>query len=571
VKLRGDEKLWTIYEFGEQYLHTLKVTCDSRSIEKRVGLRNLELVTNKDDYGTTFLFRINGHIINCKGSDLIPLDSLPSRVSYEKYYALLSDVKAAHMNVLRCWGGGHYSEDLYKAADALGILIWQDLMFACAQSPPVDWFFKEVQEELECQVRRNSYHACIMFWVGGNEVHQTIQKDGKHDAWLREKYGIFNKFLKANIERLDPSRRFWPDSPASGSYRYQDKQNWSSPYSGDMHIGTNWNVKRPFEGWYKMKPRFIAEFGFQSWPSLPVVKSFCPPDEFNLESPTMKVHQKNPTMNVLIPRMFRTYFMVPKNFEQQLYLSQVQQATLIKLGAEWWRTTRPITRGMMFWQLNDCWPVSSWSSIEHDGRWKILHYQAARFYAPLAAVFYEVSEKDGLQLKVVNDRLDDVDVKGEVKFMEYDGKTIDHWDIRHKAGSDTASEVWMLNLSQWSHDKRDSGFFYCQFTYDDKGEQKSFNNFFIPYEFKFRQAKIKTARISVSVKRGEVTEIGLKTDYPAFFVHLESEKVLHFSDSSFVLLPGDHKLVTCKESIGLDDLRIYQLADVSNHSKSAED
>jgi beta-mannosidase len=565
VKLRGDEKLWTINEFGGPYLHNLRVKCDGKEIEKRVGLRKIELVREKDAHGIGFFFKINGHIVNVKGSDLVPLDSLPARVTYERYYSLLSDVKAAHMNALRLWGGGHYDENLYKAADELGILIWHDLMFACAQSPPVDWFLKEVREELESQVRRNSHHASILFWCGGNEVHQVVAGEGKHDQWLRGQYAKFNMFLKNHTERLDSSRAFWPDSPSRGNYRYQDKGNWSVPYDGDYHC-YHW----PFEDYYGTKPRFVSEFGFESWPSFALTKTFCPPDEFNISSPTMLNHQRKKNGNDIIQSMFQVYFKKPKNFEEQLYLSQVQQAFAIRMGSEWWRTVRPILRGMIIWQLNDCWPVASWASIEYGGRWKQLHYHAARFFEPLTAVLFERSKKEGLQLTVINDYLDAFVVKGDVKFIGFNGTTIKHWEnIEHKAESDTANEVWKLDLSKWSSDERGSGFFYCEFKYEDKGEEKSFSNFFFPARFK--DSNMKIARISVSLRHTNLTEIRLKTDYPAFFVHLESSKVRRFSDSSFVLLPGSVKLVTCEESIGLDDFKVYQLAEVGNHSTSAED
>jgi beta-mannosidase len=255
---------------------------------------------------------------------------------------------------------------------------------------------------------------------------------------------------------------------------------------------------------------------------------------------------------------------MPKDFQEQLYLSQVQQAFAIRMGCEWFRTLKPITRGMMYWQLNDCWPAASWSSIEYTGRWKQLHYHAARFFAPFLATFHQIDESDLLRLIIVSDRTYDVDVKGYVKFIGFDGKTIKEWiDIEHKARSDSSGQVWTLNISDWTDAERQSGFFYCEFTCQDGVEKKSFNNFFFPCLFKDSHMKI--ARISVSLRRSEQgTEIQLKSDVPAFFVHLESAIVRRFSDSSFVLLPGVSKTVTCVESVGLNDLVVYQLATVGN-------
>jgi beta-mannosidase len=561
IKLRGDEKLWTIWEFGEQPLYNLTVKLEDKSIRKSVGLRHIEVVTEPDNYGTTFYFKINGHIVNAKGANMIPLDNLASRINYERFYRMVSDVRAANMNTIRLWGGGQYDEDLYEAADRLGVLIWPDMMFACAQYPPVDWFLEEVKEEVESQIRRNSHHASILFWCGDNEIHQKIEAENPRNLWFRGQYEKFNTFLRRQVEKHDPSRRFWPGSPAAGDFRYHDGRNWSNQHSGDVH-----SYLRPFEGWYGWKPRFMSEFGCQSWSSLATTKTFCPPDQFSLGSATMRTHQKGSDSS--ISGMLPHYFKRPKGFEQQLYLGQVQQSFAIRLACEWWRTLRPITRGMLYWQLNDCWPSSSWASLEYTGRWKQLHYNAARFFAPLTAVFLGFNWE--INLTVINDRLDEVHLKGSVKYIGFDGKAIKEWDnIEYKAGSDTAVQIWYMNFSQLEPELRLSGFFYCEFEYEEKNVVKSFNNFYFPY--KFKDYDMKLAKITVSLKSGDSTEIKLQTDYPAFFVHLESDKVRHFSDSSFLLLPGQEKIVTCEESIELADLRVYQLGEIGHNSTSIEE
>jgi beta-mannosidase len=337
-----------------------------------------------------------------------------------------------------------------------------------------------------------------------------------------------------------------------------------------MHYWEVWHGKKPFEQFFNIKPRFCSEFGFQSWSSLPTVKTFCPPDQFDIYSPTMKAHQKNTAGNDIIQNMFHVYFKIPKTFEEQLYLSQVQQAYAIRMGCEWFRTLKPITRGMMYWQLNDCWPAASWSSIEYNGRWKQLQYHAARFYAPLLATFYMENKTKTAHLYVVNDLVESVDVKGYVKFIGFVGKVIRDWsDIEYEAGSDSAGEVWRLDLADWTDEDRQSGFFYCEFAYEDGSERKSFSNFFFACQFK--DANMKVARISVSVKLTDVkTEIYLGTDYPAFFVHLEADDVRRFSDSSFVLLPGAKKIVSCPERVTLKQIVVYQLAAVGATGEAKE-
>jgi beta-mannosidase len=217
---------------------------------------------------------------------------------------------------------------------------------------------------------------------------------------------------------------------------------------------------------------------------------------------------------------------------------------------------------MIFWQIDDCWPVSSWSSIEYDGRWKQLQYHAVRFYNPVLAAFYEDNKTKTVTLVIVNDLLKPVTVRGSVKFIGFDGKVIREWrSLTHESASDSAFHIWNLDLSQWTDHDRQEGFFYCEFEYRDGETTKKVTNWF--FACRFKNSTMKVANIGVSLRKvTEGTEITLTTDVPAFFVHLESEKVLRFSDSSLLLLPGERKVVTCKETISTTDLTVYQLATV---------
>jgi beta-mannosidase len=276
----------------------------------------------------------------------------------------------------------------------------------------------------------------------------------------------------------------------------------------------------------------------------------------------MKAHQKDGGGNNLIQNMFHIYFKMPKNFVEQLYLSQVQQMFAIRMGCEWWRTQRPINRGILFWQVNDCWPVSSWSSIEYDGRWKQLQYHAAHFFNPMHAAFLENNKTKTVTLVIVNDLLKDVTVKGWVRFIGFDGKQIHEWrDLSHESKSDSAFHIWNLDLKGWTEQDRQKGFFYCEFEYKDGETTKKISNWF--FACRFKNSEMKVAKVGVSLRQvSEGTEITLTTDVPAFFVHLESDKVLRFSDSSLLLFPGEKRIVTCKETIGISDLVVYQLATV---------
>ena len=294
--------------------------------------------------------------------------------------------------------------------------------------------------------------------------------------------------------------------------------------------------------------------------------------------------------------MFNHYFKEPKTFVHQLYLSQVQQSVAIRLGCEYFRTLKPYMRGIIFWQINDCWPVTSWASIEYTGRWKQLQYHSRRFFDPLMPTFYEdknyseiinnykKSSSDeeakiktpesvlrsrhrnkrredphNLYLYVVNDRPKTVKYTINVKWYDFDGNVLESWDTTHSSKTDTADVVWKID-SEIFDDKREKGFFRCVLTEDLTGEKKT--NFFFPTEYK--NCDLKVANINANVKNGPNggTTITLSTDKPAFFVHLESEKVRKFSDSSLLLIPGEEVVVTCDETISLSDLTIYQLAEV---------
>lgn len=548
-------KLWTIHEFGEQPLYELNATIDDQTITKKIGIRDLVVETNKDEYGTTFQFRLNGKIVNVKGSNMIPMDSFPSRMTRERCYELLSDMKESNMNLVRIWGGGYYPEMVYEIADELGLLVWQDMMFACAQYPTAEWFLEEVREEFKCQVNRNKHHASIAIWCGDNEDFLAINWFGfeeEYKQWLKDEYAVFNTFCREQMEKLDPSRRFWPASPSDGTFDY--KGNWTYQTAGDMHYWEVWHGGQPFESFYTIKPRFCSEFGYQSWPSMPTVKTFCPEDQFNIESDSFSNHQKNAAGNKYIKNMFAHYFVEPKDFETQLYLSQVQQSFAIRMGCEYWRTLKPWTRGIIYWQINDCWPVSSWSSIEYQGRWKQLQYHAKRFFAPLLVTFFENQEERKLYVRVVNDRLVDAHVSGTLKFIDYNGDVLREWEIEEfPAPSDSAEAPWVLDETEYAERRRE-GFFYAELT--DSVSGTHFDNWWMPCTFKDADIQVPTITYRVSP---DGKSIVVHSSKPAFFVTLESEKVRKFSDNSFLLLRDVDKTVTCPETITWDDLKVYRL------------
>ncbi|WP_232772546.1 beta-mannosidase [Psychromonas sp. Urea-02u-13] len=532
-----DAKRWWPAGYGDAHLYDLSVSLDNQTINKKIGLRELRLITEEDAVGSSMMFEVNGFPITAKGANWIPLDAMPGLNSDQRYRKLLTDAHAANMNMIRVWGGGIYEHDIfYELCDELGLLVWQDLMFSCALYPSTPDFVKNVVEEVDYQIKRLRNHSCIALWCGDNEVIGAIgwYPESKQN---REKYVVnydrLNRALEETVLNADSSRRFWASSPCNGELDFGDA--WHDDNRGDMHYWDVWHSGKSIDAYTTINPRFCSEFGFQSWPSLPTVKQFAPKEDWNITSPSFEGHQKNGRGNSIITEMFTRYYRFPKSFEQMLYLSQVQQSVAIKTASEYWRAIKPINRGILYWQLNDCWPVSSWSSIEYDGRWKQLHYQTARFFAPLLAVF--VKSDETLRLQVVNDNRQAYEVSGELIWQSWAGDTLHQEAINASIEADGNVEVWSWDLDKIKG-REDEGFFYVKLSNGDT----DFNNTY--FSAKAKQCRFVEPTLTIEVAQvKEVIEVTLSTDNPAFFMHLEYQGKGRFSDSSFTLLAGETRTI----------------------------
>ncbi|MGN2614087.1 beta-mannosidase [Aliivibrio fischeri] len=547
-------ELWWPSGYGEQPLYSLTVELDEQTITKRVGLRQLELNNKNDEIGSAMEFVINGFPINSKGANWIPMDAMPSLESESRYRELLTSAKDANMNMIRVWGGGQYESDrFYDLCDELGLMVWQDMMFACSLYPSTDAFLKDVEPEIRQQIQRLKDHPSIVLWCGDNEVIGAI---GWYDESKNNKttytvnYDRLNRNIAQWIAEEDPSRRFWTSSPCNGDMDFGDA--WHNDNRGDMHFWDVWHSGKSFDAYQDIKPRFCSEFGFQSWPSFSEVKTFVPEEDWNVTSPTFEGHQKNGRGNSIITEMFTRYFRFPSNFEQMLYLSQVQQAIAIKTGCEYWRAISPICRGMLYWQLNDNWPVSSWSSIEYSGRWKQLHYHAKRFFAPTYVPFEETNSE--LRIRAVNDHRTEVHIDGTVYWMDFNGELLGKWAVNYTIEEDGNDVIWSLSKEKFQVSEHNS-FFFIEIEVNGESVQNTW--FATP---KLKQLTMKKAKINL-IQSGKM--LTLQSDNPAFFVHLEHDGKGRFSDSSFTLLP--EKPVTI-EYLGDDietlknTLRVYDLS-----------
>ena len=437
-----DPKLWWPAGSGEQPLYELVVQCGDEIETRRVGLRKIELINTPDEAGARFAFRVNGREIFCKGANWIPADALPSNATPELTEKLLRSAVAANMNMIRVWGGGRYEFDFfYELCDELGLLVWQDFMFACNLYPSTDEFLEEVRQEVDYQVRRLGHHACLALWCGDNELIgalTTFEESRKNRDRYLVSYDRLNRVVEGAMRAADETAIWWPSSPSPGPLSFGDP--WHDDRSGDMHFWSVWHEGKNFEHYRDVKPRFCSEFGFQSFPSLPVVKGFATSeDDLNIASPVMESHQKNAGGNARIAETMIRYFRFPLDFGNFCYISQIQQGLAIRTAVEYWRSLKPHCMGALYWQLNDTWPVASWSSIEHGGGWKALHYMARRFFAPL--LILGIPEKDSKTIRVmaVNDGAAATDVEVELFSVTPEGVRTSHPPLWGRVPPDRAS------------------------------------------------------------------------------------------------------------------------------------
>ena len=415
--------LWWPAGQGAQMLHELVLLGGGAQMVKWIGLRDLKLVSKPDAAGRSFGMRVNGRAIFAKGANWIPADALFGRITPDSVRGLLQSAVDANMNMIRIWGGGRYEPDwFYDLCDELGLMVWQDFMFACHLYPSTPEFLAEVDVEVRDVVARISHHACIALWCGDNELIGALtwfpESRADRDRYLVN-YDRLNRTVEAALVEVLPGANWWPSSPSPGPLAFGDA--WHDDSSGDMHFWSVWHEGRDFDHYRDVTPRFCSEFGFQSYPSLSAIRRFADEKDWNIASPVMESHQKNPGGNARIAETMFRYFRFPVDFPNFVYLSQVQQGLAIKTAVTHWRSLKPHCMGTLYWQLNDTWPVCSWSSLDHGGNWKLLHHMAQRFYAPVTVM--AVPQDGGVALRAVNDRPEAVTITVTARAAAMDGST----------------------------------------------------------------------------------------------------------------------------------------------------
>ncbi len=391
-----DARLWWPNGLGEQPLYEVIVKLEEKdkvvdSTVKRIGLRTMNVIRMKDEWGESFAHCVNGLTFFAMGADYIPEDNIFSRITPERTGRLLKQCVDANFNAIRVWGGGTYpSDEFFDICDELGLVVWMDFMFACANYK-LDYDFEDnITAEIRDNVRRIRHHACLGLWCGNNEMEMFAEKKEYEGTDLTKAHYIrmYEHIIPHILRKEDPVTFYWPASPSSGGSF--DAPN--DPDRGDVHYWEVWHGNAPFSEYRKYYFRYASEFGFQSFPSMKTIESFTLKEDRNIFSRIMEMHQRNEGANGKIMNYLSRTFLYPNNFKALIYASQLLQAEAIKYGVEHWRRNRGRCMGAIYWQLNDIWPVASWSSIDYFGRWKALHYYARRFFAPVMISCHEVCE-----------------------------------------------------------------------------------------------------------------------------------------------------------------------------------
>ncbi|NLK45257.1 MAG: glycoside hydrolase family 2 protein [Treponema sp.] len=517
----------------ENILYNAEVKTSNQKIIKKISFRTLKVVSKNDKEGKSLYFEINGRAIFAKGSNWIPCDALPSRQTKAKYERLLSDLVSANQNCVRVWGGGQYEIDyFYELCDRKGILVWQDCMFSCSLYPSTKEFCESVKDEIAHQIRRLQSHPSIAIWCGNNELLGAFswykESIENRDRYLIDYDRLNEGVLGKTIQELDPSRTWWPSSPSAGPNDFSD--NWHQDGKGDMHYWSVWHEGKPFEAYYDIKPRFVSEFGYQSFPSLESVKSYTDETQLNLTSPVMEFHQKNNRGNSIIIENFSRYYRFPEGFFNMLYLSQVQQATAIKTAVDYWRSIRPVCMGSIIWQLNDVWPVASWSSIEYCGKWKLLHYAAKDFFAPINVALFKKDNK--IFVFAHNDTDIPYNANIQLKNINFKGKELKKFESNIVIEKDSSMKVFEMEVADFEADS----FLYAELN------NKHGTSLFIeePKKATLEKPEIKSVVNSKgNTEKSIEFEIELSCKNPAFFVNIEAVNISGLFDRNFLTILPD--------------------------------
>ena len=561
-------RLWWPNGYGEQPLYELSAVLfnedgsAAQEEKKTIGLRTLTVSRERDCWGREFAFQVNGVKIFAMGANYIPEDCVYSRITKERQEYLLDCAVRAHFNCVRVWGGGYYPSDtFYELCDEKGLIVWQDLMFACNVYDATDAFLESCAHEIEDNVKRLRHHPSLGLWCGNNEIESAWNNWAEfqnESGNLRADYiKLFEYVVPSVLKKHDPDTFFWPSSPSSGGcFVSPDDEN-----DGDAHYWDVWHGQKPFTDYRKYFFRFCSEFGFQSFPAMKTVESFTEPEDRNIFSRVMESHQKNGSANGKILYYLSENFRYPAKLEDLIYVSQVLQGSAIQYGVEHWRRHRGRCMGTLYWQLNDNWPVASWSSVDYFGRWKALQYMACRFYAPLAASL--VKEDGRVSLFVENETGNKRSWKAKIYLKNMDCQVLLETKAQGSTGafaSEKAAEMELEAFLREADDRRMERVFVESEVFFEDGTRARNVETLLPYKY----LALRKPSIAVSVEETEdAFVIRLKSPVFAPFVELDfADADVIFSDNYFYLT-GD----SCEIQVKKSDIQNGSFADAKDLEK----
>lgn len=564
--------LWMPNGWGDPALYTFTATVsvDGKEVasrEEAIGLRSIRVVMEDDKDGKSFYFEVNGKPMFAKGSNYIPGDALLPNMTGERYARLFEDIRAANMNMVRVWGGGIYEDDrFYEEADRNGILVWQDFIFACTTYPHDPTFLKRVSEEAVYNMRRLRNHASLAMWCGNNEIYEGMRYWGWKDKYspvvwkeMTEGYDVlFRQLLPKLVEANDPGRFYMHGSPYEA--------NWGRPESwkiADSHNWGTWYGQKPFESLDTEIPRFMSEYGFQAFPEMKTIRMFASPEDYELESPVMNAHQKASIGNFLIKKTMALYYKVPEKFEDLIYAGLILQGQGMRHGIEAHRRHRPYCMGSLPWQLNDSWPVVSWSSIDYYGNWKAMHYQIRRAFAPV--LVDAIKEGNNLSYYIMSDRLTDEELTLNLELMDFNGKVYRKQKVDGLLPANTSKLFYQEPVEQALAGRDSATTFMHMVVKSKKGEVLSDEIYYFAHP-KDQLLPKTPLQWQVKQKKG-YCEVTVKADKLARDIFIEVPvQGVRFSDNFFDLLPGQKKkvIITSPDGKSLDHLQVtvHQLSDV---------
>ena len=529
-------KLWWPNDYGDQPLYIVRTTLldeDGTSLEsitRRIGLRTLTISQEKDEWGNEFAFCVNGVKIFTRGGNYIPDDCLYTRITEKKLDYILESCRRAHFNCVRVWGGGYYPSDaFYDLCDEKGLIVWQDLMYACNVYDVTDAFAENCRQETYDNVRRLRHHASLGLWCGNNEIESAWDHWGdfqKETPYLRADYiRLFEEVLPKAVQEADGETFFWHSSPSSGGC----VDNPDDANRGDTHYWDVWHGQKPFTDYRKYFFRFCSEFGFQSFPCAKTVNSFTLEDDRNIFSRVMESHQKNDAANGKMLYYLSENLRYPKDLTHLLYASQVLQGMAIKYGVDHWRRNRGRCMGTLYWQINDNWPAPSWSSIDYFGRWKALHYMAQKFYAPHAVSM--TLEDHRCHVYFSNESFETTEYSLTLSIRDLSGNVLETYETKGNSPAFSAIETAVVDICSWE-DQKDDVFLEAVIHTKDQKVLKDVETL-VPYKY----LNLKNPVISTEAEEtNDAFILHISSDCFAPFVALDFDDAdVIFSDNFFHL------------------------------------